>query len=175
MLHHSLTQFTSFSHLAFVFFQFGQPQLLFIPPSSSHPATISLNYTAFSTWEFLLLSDKKAPSSTKRILFAPEPPYSWERIHFSFPIKLQWLIVFLFFWGGWVETGFLCVTEHGCSGTQFVEQDSPELTELFLTLPPECWDQRFSHYTLQTIIFLIPHERSCFTLHWQAQGHKWLI
>ncbi|KAL6045915.1 hypothetical protein STEG23_018413, partial [Scotinomys teguina] len=37
---------------------------------------------------------------------------------------------------------YLC-NSPGCPGTRFVDQAGLELTEIYLSLPPKCWDKRY--------------------------------
>ena len=47
------------------------------------------------------------------------------------------LFYFYYFIFLFLETGFLCI--FGCSGTHSVDQIGLRLTEIHLSLPPECW------------------------------------
>lgn len=66
----SLTQLTPLPYLAFVFFTLARPN----PYSFCLlPGTLSqIDYIAFSTWEFLTLSDEKIPPSTEGNFICPK-------------------------------------------------------------------------------------------------------
>lgn len=51
------------------------------------------------------------------------------------------------------ETGPLC--SPGYSGALYVEQDGLELTEILLSLPPECWDWRHDYHTQPVLYHFI--------------------
>ena len=64
--------------------------------------------------------------------------YSSLCVSLSVSVSFSHLLLLLLFF----ETEFLCSTALIFSETCFIDQAGLELTEIYLPLPPKCWDQR---------------------------------
>jgi hypothetical protein len=75
------------------------------------------------------------------------PYFSWHNV-FKFNINKLWWVLFLFVsvsWDGLSLFLFVCLFvcflySLSCPGIHYVVQAGLELTEIYLPLPPECWD-----------------------------------